>query len=67
MKKYIIVFVIILMVMVTLIGNSTSKHITFPFEKTDIVEVEMYHYEGVPAAEEISSEGFGVISCGMLN
>lgn len=52
MKKYIIVFVIILTAMVTLIGNSTSKHITFPFAKTDIVEVEMYHYEGVPAAEE---------------
>ena len=52
MKKYIIVFVIILIAMVTLIGNSTSKHITFPFAKTDIVEVEMYHYEGVPAAEE---------------
>ena len=51
-KKYIIVFVIMLMAMVTLIGNSTSKHITFPFAKTDIVEVEMYHYEGVPAAEE---------------
>ena len=52
MKKYIIVFVIILIAMVTLIGNSTSKHITFPFAKTDIVEVEMYHYEGVPAEEE---------------
>ena len=52
MKKYIIVFVIMLMAMVTLIGNSTSKHITFPFAKTDIVEVEMYHYEGVPAEEE---------------
>ena len=52
MKKYIIVFVIILAAMVILIGNSTSKHITFPFAKKDIVEVEMYHYEGVPAAEE---------------
>ena len=52
MKKYIIVFVIILIAMVTLIGNSTFKHITFPFAKKDIVKVEMYHYEGVPAAEE---------------
>ena len=52
MKKYIIVFVIILAAMFILIGNSTFKHITFPFAKTAIVEVEMYHYEGVPAEEE---------------
>ena len=52
MKKYIIVFVIMLAAMFILIGNSTSKHITFPFAKKDIVKVEMYHYEGVLAAEE---------------
>ena len=37
MKKYIIVFVIMLAAMFILIGNSTSKHITFPFAKKDIV------------------------------
>lgn len=51
-KKYIIVFVIILTAVVTLIRNKDSKHITYPFVESDIVQVEMYHYEGVPAAEE---------------
>ncbi len=52
MKKYIIVFVIILTAVVTLIGNMDFKHITYPFVESDIGKVEMYHYEGVPAAEE---------------
>ena len=51
-NKYIIVFVIILTAVVTLIRNKDSKHITYPFVESDIVQVEMYHYEGVPAAEE---------------
>ena len=51
-KKYIIVFIIILTALVTLIRNRDSKHITFSFAELDVVQVEMYHYEGVPAAEE---------------
>lgn len=51
-KKYIIVFVIILTAVVTLIRNMDFKHITFLFAESDIVQVEMYHYEGVPTAEE---------------
>ena len=47
-KKYIVVFVIILTAVITLIRNMDSKHITFPFAESDIVQVEVYHYEGVP-------------------
>lgn len=29
-----------------------SKNIIFPFDLADVKQIEMYHYEGVPAAEE---------------
>ena len=51
-KKNIIVFVIILTAVVTLIRNMDFKHIKFPFTESDIVQVEMYRYEGVPSTEE---------------
>ena len=38
--------------LIVLFTSNDSVSIEFPFSKSDIVKVEMYHYEGVPAAEK---------------
>ena len=53
MKKIKLFYVIAVGVcLIFLFVSSSSVTIELPFSKSDIVKVEMYHYEGVPAAEE---------------
>lgn len=54
MKKKIVIVagIIICAIGGLLFNNESIKGIPFPFEVTEITQIEMYHYDGVPAAEE---------------
>lgn len=53
MKKYSLILVLIcLLSLAGCTKQETTKSIDFPFEIADIVSVDTYHYEGVPAAAE---------------
>lgn len=52
-KKYaLIIGVLLVAASALLLRSINSKSITFPFLVSEVVQIEMHHYEGVPAAEE---------------
>jgi hypothetical protein len=52
MKKKLFWGLLIIIGIIVLFTSKSSVTLEFPFSQSDIVNIEMYHYEGVPAAEE---------------
>ncbi len=52
MKKKLFGGLLIIASLIVLFTSKSSVTLEFPFSQSDIVNIEMYHYEGVPAAEE---------------
>lgn len=51
-KMAIIAGIAICAILILYFRGRSIKGIPFPFEVTEVTHIEMYHYDGVPAAEE---------------
>lgn len=52
MKKKLFWGILLIVCLIVLFTSKSSVTLEFPFSQSDVVNIEMYHYEGVPAAEE---------------
>ena len=52
MKKKLLWGLLLIVSLIVLFTSKSSVTLQLPFMQSDVVNIEMYHYEGVPAAEE---------------
>ena len=52
MKKKLLWGLLLIVSFIVLFTSKSSVTLQLPFMQSDVVNIEMYHYEGVPAAEE---------------
>lgn len=54
-KKFFLFFTVFLTVffMYHIMGNSVFPHVTLPFSESQVTGIDLYYYEGVPAAAEV--------------